>query len=242
MKTVLVTGGSSGIGRASALAAAKAGWNVFVGYSTGEARASDVVRAIRDQGGSAWSVRIDLGDPDSGTECLEHITAAGVGLDAIVLAAAPAPVLESFATLGAEALAQDLNVNVVGNYRLISHAWRRFFRANKHGHVVALSSEAAGSPVWPGMTSYVTSKRALGALLECAFQELGRAGLQISVVSPEYTETPMLLGLHPHLLEAARSKQRSGRFLQPDEVAAQVLQCLEHPPDESAVRYCHVHS
>jgi len=77
VKTVLVTGGSSGIGRASALAAAKAGWNVFVGYSTGEARASDVVRAIRDQGGSAWSVRIDLGDPDSGTECLEHITAAG---------------------------------------------------------------------------------------------------------------------------------------------------------------------
>jgi NAD(P)-dependent dehydrogenase (short-subunit alcohol dehydrogenase family) len=242
MKTVLVTGASSGIGRASALAAATAGWNVFVGYSTGEERAADVVKTIQDQGGSAWRVHIDLGDPESCLDWCKDIERAGVGLSAIVLAAGSAPVLESFATIGAETLANDFNINVVGNYRLARAAWRGFFRQSRSGHVVALLSEAIGPPVWSGMTSYVVCKRALAALLECASQELGKAGLRVSMVRPEYTETPMLLSLHPHLLHAARSRQKSGRFLQPEAVAAQVLSCLEHPTDGSAVSYYHVRS
>jgi 3-oxoacyl-[acyl-carrier protein] reductase len=80
------------------------------------------------------------------------------------------------------------------------------------------------------MTSYIVAKAALRALLECAGAEFGRAGLRVSMLSPGFTETPMLKDFNDLLLEMARSQSQNGRFLDPDEVAAVVVGALAAPP------------
>ena len=77
---------------------------------------------------------------------------------------------------------------------------------------------------------------ALRGLLACAAVEYGRGGLRISLVSPGFTETPMLDGFNPLLLDMARTQTDIGRFLTPDEVAAAVVDALANPPAAGDVK------
>jgi 3-oxoacyl-[acyl-carrier protein] reductase len=80
------------------------------------------------------------------------------------------------------------------------------------------------------MTPYIVAKAGLQALLQCACAEFGRAGLRVSTLSPGFTQTPMLGDFSDLLLEMARSQAENGRFLDPDEVAAAVIEALASPP------------
>ena len=73
MRSVLVTGGSSGIGRAVAYRAAEEKWNVFVGYRSGRERAENIVREIHGEGGNASAVLVDLQKPETIPEALSFI-------------------------------------------------------------------------------------------------------------------------------------------------------------------------
>ena len=229
MKTVLITGGSGGIGASIARGAAKKGWGVFVGYGRNREKAEALAQDIMKSGGKAWSLNLPLEDPRSVGPGLDLVQQKSETLNALVLCASPAPVLASFLKTEETHFLDQFRVNAIGNHRLISETWKRFFRKNGGGHVIGLLSEAMGTPPWPHMASYVMGKRALQCLLECALAEFGNGGLRVSAVSPDYTSTPMLLGLEERVLEAARLK-RGERFLEPAEVAEHVLDCLENPP------------
>ncbi len=230
MKTVLLAGGSGGMGSAVARQAARSGWSVIVGYNHGRDRAENLVKEIVDSGQQASSVRLALDDSLTINRALEVVADQGGTLQALVLAASQPPVLKPFLKIGQPDFTNELAVNLLGTQVLIAESWKRFFRRNGGGHVIAVLSAAAGAPPWGNMCSYVVAKRALQALLECAAVELGDAGLRVSVISPSYTETPMLLGVHPLVLGAARAKQR---FLLPDEVARRIVASLENPPPDS---------
>lgn len=229
-KAVLVSGGSGGIGAAVCRAAARASWAVFVGYRSGAERAEALAEEIRGAGGRARPVRLPLEDPAAIAEALEAVAAAADRLDALVLCASPAPVLERFVKTSDEALLEQFRTNVIGNKDLLAAVWKRFFHKQGGGHAVAVSSSFAEAPPKPQMAAYVIDKRGLQALLECALAELGPSGLRASVVSPGYTDTPMLQALHPLIVETARATQKDGVFLAPKQVAERVLRLLENPP------------
>lgn len=239
MKTLLITGGSSGIGAAVSLQAAREGWSVFIGYKTGRERAQTLADKIRASGGQARPISLSLEDLSSINACLDSIASASTSLEALALAASPNPVLASFLKTSEQQFFDQLNANLIGNHYLISETWKRFFRPSKGGHIIALLSEAMWTPPWPHMSSYVMGKRALQCLLECAMAEFGPGGLRASAVSPDYTATPMLLTLEEHILEAARHK-RGGKFLDAAEIAGHVMDCLNHPPAEPILSIRHV--
>jgi len=118
---------------------------------------------------------------------------------------------------------------------LITETWKRYFRPNQGGHVIAVLSAALGPPLRSHMTPYLVAKRGLETLLEAALAELGSSGLRASAVRPGYTDTPMLGSFHPHVLEAARARMKDGKFLEADAVADVIVRCLNNPPSESAL-------
>jgi len=229
VKRVLITGASSGIGTEVAFAAAADGWYTFLGYKTGSSRAEAQVSLIEKAGGKAQSVSLPLDSVDDVSASILSIKGLDQ-LDALVLCASPKPVLASFLKTDPLALTDQFKVNVLGNHRLMVEVWKRYFRNNKVSQVIAISSLAAASPPWPHMTSYVFGKRALQSLLESALSEFGASGLSATLISPDYTETPMLMNVEPHVLELARSQRRDGAFLQPKVVAQEVLNSLNAFP------------
>jgi NAD(P)-dependent dehydrogenase (short-subunit alcohol dehydrogenase family) len=216
VKTVLITGASGGIGAATARLAAAKGWRVFAGYRKGRERAE----AVGD------AVQISLEDPASILAAVAFLKTKTDKLDAVVLCAGLPPPLLPFVKTDEAALFEQLRV-CAGHSRLIAELWKAFFVKAKAGHVVGVSSQAARTPPWPGFTSYVVAKRALEASLECAKVELGKDGLRVSVIRPGYTETPMLLALNPHVLDAIRAKAGPEGLLSPETVGAQILALLD---------------
>lgn len=228
--SLVVTGGSSGIGAALCRAAARRGWHVWVGYAGGAARAERIAEEIAATGGAATPVALPLDAADRLADGIAAIAASRLVPEAVALCGAPAPDVAPFTKLSADQLRRQLEPVVVGNHALLAALWRECFRPRGGGHVLAVLSAALGPETAPHMAGYVAAKGGLEALLRAAAAELGRAGLRVSVVRPGYVETPMLNAFQPLLLERARASAPGGSFLAPGDVAGVLLNGLEAPP------------
>ncbi|QJE73537.1 SDR family oxidoreductase [Aerophototrophica crusticola] len=223
--TVLVTGGSGGVGAAVCRQAAAAGWKVWVGYGNGADRAESLAVEINRVGGWASALHVPLADPDGIREAAIAL-AADEPADAVVLCAAAPPDVAPFFKQTPEQLRVQFEVNVVGNQVLLAELWRRCFRPRGGGHVLGVLTAALGPPAAPHMAGYVAAKGGLAALLEAAKAELGPAGLRVDSVSPGYIETPMLEAFPALFIDRARAAAPGGRFLTPEEVAGMVMEKL----------------
>jgi NAD(P)-dependent dehydrogenase (short-subunit alcohol dehydrogenase family) len=231
--TVLITGGSGGIGRALVREAVAQGWRVLIGYRQNQAQAEALAAELNkdEKEALAWPVSLCLDELESIPLSCDRMASLVSSLDAVVLGASPPLDSASFLKTQSESIAMHLRVSAIGNQALLRELWKRFFRDQGTGHVMAILSEAMGSPPRPHLCAYIVGKRALEAMLECAVTELGTSGLRATAIRLGYTETPMLHSLHPHVLDAARQKTISGRFLDPRTVARQVVEDLNHPPE-----------
>jgi 3-oxoacyl-[acyl-carrier protein] reductase len=186
-KTALVTGASRGIGRASALALAKAGAQVLVHYGRGADEAEAVVTEIRAAGGRADALAADLSLPDG-----PHALATQVGdivgkrLDVLV---ANAGVSRS-ATL-AETTVEDFDllfaVNVRAPYFLIQQLLPIM---GQGGSIVFVSSLAAHAVVGT-LSAYAATKGAVDTLVKHFAAALGPAGIRVNAVAPGVVGTEM---------------------------------------------------
>jgi NAD(P)-dependent dehydrogenase (short-subunit alcohol dehydrogenase family) len=232
--SLVVTGGSSGIGAAVCLAAARSGWHVWVGYATGGDRAATLAAEIRELGHSASIVALPLDNPAVMLKGVERMARPPMPAAAI-LCGGPAPDISPFPRLAPDHFRYQLECAVVGHSVLIGELWRQCFRRRSGGHILAVLSAAQGPATAPYMASYVAAKGGFEALLRAAAAELGRAGLRVSVVRPGFVETPMLDVFEPRLLDLARQSAPARRFLQPTEVAEALLAGLLAPPAPGAV-------
>lgn len=178
-KTALVTGASRGIGRASAVALARAGAQVLVHYSSSDDAASDVVEEIRGEGGRAQRVRADLRFPYG-----PHALAAGVReivggrLDVLV---SNADICRS-ATLEATTV-EDFDgmfaVNVRGPFFVMQQLLPIMCAGSSVIFMSSLVARSAGSP----LSAYAATKGALDALMSQFASTLGSKGIRVNAVT-----------------------------------------------------------
>ncbi|GJH19083.1 SDR family oxidoreductase [Caballeronia novacaledonica] len=186
-KTALVTGASRGIGRAIALALAKAGARVLVHFGSAEDAADSVVEAIRAAGGNADKVAADLRAADGPHELAKRVRAlAGDRLDVLVANAG----ISEAATIE-ETAVEDFDdlfaVNVRAPYFLVQQLLPMFGDGSS---VVLLSSLAARSAV-NNLSTYAATKGAIDTLVRHFASALGERGIRVNAIAPGVVETDM---------------------------------------------------
>ncbi len=221
-KTLLITGGSRGIGRACALLAAREGWSVGVNYRCGADAADAVVRAIAMEGGRAVALQGDVAIEADVITMFDQATNALGPLTGVVANAGIIAPTARLAEMSAERMRRVFEVNVLGAYLTAREAARRMSESagGVGGSIVLISSAAArlGSPNL--YVDYAGSKGAVDTLAIGLSRELGPEGVRVNAIRPGLIETEIhASGGEP---ERARTLGRSAPLGRPgtaDEVA-----------------------
>ncbi|HUT35536.1 MAG TPA: SDR family NAD(P)-dependent oxidoreductase [Planctomycetota bacterium] len=218
-RVALIAGGSGGVGAAVARRLAAAGTAVRVGYCRHEAAAQQLAREIRDAGGRAEPVHLDLSDPARPDQvCQEAFDREG-RLDILVNSAA----VDREAPAGAmddEDWRAVQDVNLDGAFRLCRAA-AKFMLLQRWGRIVNVSSVAAARG-GRGHINYAVSKAGVETLTRVFALELGRKGVLVNCVAPGVIVTPLSERVRKDHGEQILSMIPLRRFGQPDEVAALV--------------------
>jgi NAD(P)-dependent dehydrogenase (short-subunit alcohol dehydrogenase family) len=186
-KTALVTGASRGIGRAAALALAKAGAQVLVHYGRGAAEAQAVVDEIRASGGRAEAIGADLSAPNGPHELAKRVRAiVGDRLDILVVNAG----ISKAATVE-ETTIEDFDalfaVNVRAPFFLVQQLLPIL---GERSNIVFISSLAARAAVG-NLSAYAATKGAIDTLVKHFASHFGQRGIRVNAVAPGVVETEM---------------------------------------------------
>lgn len=217
-RTVVVTGGSRGIGRATCRRLAADGWEVLLTYRERSDEAEQVVADCRRQGVRALAVRTDVAVE---TDVQELFATADVELGplrAVVNNAGVVPPAARVGQMGAERLRRLLDVNVVGAFLVAREAVRRMSTAQggAGGVLVNVSSRAAQLGSAGEYVDYAASKAALDALTVGLAQEVAAEGIRVVGVRPGLIDTEIHA---PGRLERLGGTPPLGRPGRPEEVA-----------------------
>jgi NAD(P)-dependent dehydrogenase (short-subunit alcohol dehydrogenase family) len=189
-KSVIVTGGSRGLGRALGLRLAAAGAKVVL-VARGRAELDEAVAAIRRRGGTAFGIAADVGDKHSVYPIVGQAAALAGPVDVLINNAStlgPEP-LQLLADTDCEDLERTLAVNVVGPFRLIKAVVGSMV-LRQTGVIVNISSDAAVEP-YPTWGAYGASKAALDHLTRIAAAEFAGTGPRFLSIDPGEMNTRM---------------------------------------------------
>jgi NAD(P)-dependent dehydrogenase (short-subunit alcohol dehydrogenase family) len=188
---LLVTGGSRGIGAATALAAAQAGYAVAVNYQSNSLAADEVVRSIRDSGGQAMALQADVSREDEVMAMFGRIDAKWGHLAALVNNAGVVDVSSRVDGMTVARLTRMLNTHVLGSFVCAREAVLRM--STRHGGagggIVNLSSAASklGSP--GQYVDYAACKGAIDTFTIGLAKEVAAEGIRVNAVRPGIIET-----------------------------------------------------
>jgi NAD(P)-dependent dehydrogenase (short-subunit alcohol dehydrogenase family) len=188
---VLVTGGSSGIGRATAIAYGREGARVAITYNSRKDAAETVAGEIEAAGGTAYVVPMELGAPDTIAAAVASTIDRWGGLDAVV---GNAVNWGSLGFHGRPEKVEDapldwwtdiLRSNLEGNFHLVQQV-APALRRSEHGRLVLLSTDVAVRPL-PGSWAYGAAKAGLHGLVTALQHDLGADGVLVNIVMPGIT-------------------------------------------------------
>lgn len=191
MKTILVTGGSRGIGRATAVLAGARGWSVAVNYVGDAAAAAHTVAAVQAAGGTAIAIRGDVAAEADVTAMFDAAAQALGPIDGVVVNAGVIASKSMLADMPAERMRRLFEVNVLGAYLTAREAARRLplDRGGRGGSIVLLSSVAARLGMPNEGVDYAGSKGAMDTLTLGLAKELAGQGVRVNAVRPGLIET-----------------------------------------------------
>jgi 3-oxoacyl-[acyl-carrier protein] reductase len=216
-KTALVTGASRGIGRATALALAKAGAQVLVHYSSGEQEAAAVVDEIRRAGGKAEKIAADLSQPDGPHQLAQRVRAIIGGRLDVLVANAGITSAASIQDTTVEDFDRLFAVNVRAPFFLVQQLLPSLCTGSS---IVLLSSLAAHASVGT-LSAYAATKGAIDTLVKHFAAALGERGIRVNAVAPGVVPTDM----------SNFAKTEAGRDFT---LGMQSLKRMAHPDDIGA--------
>ena len=227
--TILVTGGSRGIGAACVKLLARDGYDVAVNYARSAAEAEKLAGDVRTMGGSSITIQADVGSEAEVTDMFAQIDKAMPPLVGLVNNAGilfKKAMLEEFS---AERINETLRVNVTGSFLCAREAVRRMStdRGGKGGVIVNLSSAAAriGSP--NEFIDYAASKAAIDAMTIGLSKEVAAQGIRVNAVRPGLIHTDIHASSgQPDRVERLQSQIPMGRGGSAEEVAESIVWLL----------------
>jgi 3-oxoacyl-[acyl-carrier protein] reductase len=186
-KTALVTGASRGIGRASALALAKAGAQVLVHYGRGAAEAEAVVKEIRNAGGRADAIAADLATADGAHKLAQHVR--GIIDDRLDILVANAGISKA-ATIE-DMTVEDFDALFAVNVRAPYFLVQQLLPIMRAGSSITLLSSLAAHAAVGTLSAYAATKGAIDTLVKHFAFSLGERGIRVNAVAPGVVETDM---------------------------------------------------
>src|SRR6202166_414556 len=216
-KSVLVTGGSRGIGAAIAKRLAADGANVAITYTRGTDAAASVVKEIESAGGKAIAIQADAANADAVKGAVEKTFTTFGRLDVLVNNAGTA-IPKPFEEATLEEMDRVLDINVRGVYVATQAALKHM---KSGGRVITIGSAVGERVAAPGLVPYAGTKGAVKMFTQALAREIGSRGITVNNVQPGPIDTE----LNPATSEwavpqkAATALDRYGRV---DEIAAMV--------------------
>ena len=223
-KTILITGGPSGIGRAVTEAVLAEGWTAI---------AVDVSQATLDRcreelsaAGNRLVVRpLNVTDDAAVTALVDALEAEGHALDGVVNSAGIAKEIDAFNT-STDLFRTILDVNVVGGFA-VARAAARHMMARKAGAIVNIAS-VSGMVGSSGRVAYGASKGAVLTMTRVLAIEWAKYGIRVNTISPGPIETPMVAAMHtPESRAAYNERVPMERYGTPAEIAAAAMFLLD---------------
>jgi NAD(P)-dependent dehydrogenase (short-subunit alcohol dehydrogenase family) len=219
----VVTGGSSGIGLATAKTFARRGYNIaFCGRNVEKlsAASDQILKSFEgeDESIETLSVEIDLTDVDQAKSFTPIVLERFGRIDVLVNNASMAP-LSNFEEIDAETFEATINIAIRSLFYLTQDVWKQM-KTQGAGTVVNISSLSAVDP-FPGFSLYGACKAWLDLMTHALAGEGSELGLRVCSVRPGAVETPMLRGLFPDF--------PAQQCVQPEDIADVVWGCVSDP-------------
>ena len=242
-QVLLVTGGSRGIGAATAQLAAHKGWSVAVNYASNSLAADEVVRSIRAAGGTAIAVQAKVEDEAQVIAMFDKVTAKLGQITGLVNNAGVVDMTARLDEMSVARWKRMFDINVIGSLLCAREAVRRM--STRHGgsggSIVNLSSAAArlGSP--GQYLDYAASKGAIDSMTLGLAKEVAAEGIRVNAVRPGLIETELHAsgGLPNRVQELAHQVpiQRGGSAL---EVAQAIVWLLSEEASYTTMSFLDV--
>jgi 3-oxoacyl-[acyl-carrier protein] reductase len=216
-RVALVTGGSRGIGRATALRLARDGADVAISYVTRSREAEEVVAEVQSLGRRALCAPCDVSRPDD-VQRLVAATRERLGPIDLLVHSGAISNLRDHDQLTYDIWREMIDVNLTGTY-LVVFAVKDEMIARRFGRIVTLSSVAALRPR-RRQIHYASAKAGVIALTRCCAEAFAPHNVRINCVAPGLIETEMLHVLPDELIAYVVGETPMGRVGSPEEVAS----------------------
>lgn len=185
-KTAIVTGGSGGIGKATAIALAKEGYDLLITYLSRKTSAEDTCRQVESVGKRCVAVKADISDLNDIAE-LYRVCEAEFGAPDLVVNNSAWEKMVPFLDTTPEVFDNTVNVNLRGTFFCAQAGARMMKESGKGGLIINISSVQADG-CWPNYSCYSASKAGLTKLTKNIALELARYGIRAVAVHPGYID------------------------------------------------------
>ncbi|MHB1298612.1 MAG: SDR family NAD(P)-dependent oxidoreductase, partial [Gemmatimonadaceae bacterium] len=220
-KVVLITGGSTGIGRATALAFARQGAKVVIGDISQEG--AETVEILKSQGGDGLFVRTNVAESSEVEALVSRAVDTYGGLHCAFNNAGILPPTRPLAETDEADFDRVIAVDLRGVFLCLKYEIRHMARAG--GGAIVNTASVAGLIADPGMASYVAAKHGVIGLTKAAAVDHARDGVRVNALAPGLVETPMTKRWldDPQMRAAVLAGPLFGRGAQPEEMVGMVL-------------------
>ena len=219
-KSVVVTGGSRGIGRSIVLTMALQGANVTFFYRSNEAAKEDTLEAASGLNGVVNAKKLDIREAEACVNAIDQIAEDAGKID-ILINSAGITRDNILGLMTNEELNDVLATNVFGVFNVLRPVIP-YMVSQRKGRIINISS-VAGEKGGRGQTNYAASKGAINALTTALAVELAPRNILVNCVAPGMIETDMTESIKQQAGDMVRSRILLGRFGQPEDVANAVL-------------------
>lgn len=220
ISTAIVTGGSRGIGKATALSLAKAGYQVFITYVSKPDEAESVIKQIQSQGGKAKMFNLDVSNADEithffNTEVKEQVSLsvlinnAGITKDTLLL------------RMKNEDFDQVIDVNLRGAFICMREA-AKIMTKQRYGRIINVTS-VVGQSGNAGQVNYAAAKAGLIGITKSAAKELASRNITVNAVAPGFIATDMTATLSDDIQKAYQESIPLKRLGTPEDIAEAIL-------------------